>query len=312
MHLTSMIIKMVLPVIVMLGIGYMCNRKQLFGTEGLNALKNIIGKITLPVVLFNAFYTAEYNMRMLIVFVVVFISCVIALGAGFLLRRFVKPYGKFFPFLMSSFEAGMLGYSLFGLIAGVSALKTFAIVDIGQTISAYTVFLIALNVANGQKATPKSIVMNMVRSAPCMGMLFGVALGLLGVHNALAHTAVSGVITQLISFITAPTAGIILIIVGYEFSVKKELIKPVLLTVLFRFTVMAVLCTLASLIIFAFTPFDKELQIAMVLMFSLPAPFIIPLFADVDGHAEYISTSLSVCTLMTIIIFIGIAAFSMA
>jgi hypothetical protein len=88
--------------------------------------------------------------------------------------------------------------------------------------------------------------------------------------------------------------------------------KPVLLTVLFRLAVTAILCTAACFTIFRFTSFDKELLMALILMFSLPAPFVIPLFADVEGHENYISTSLSLCTLMTIIIFIGIAIFSMA
>lgn len=312
MELTALIIKMVLPVIVTLGIGWFCNYKQFFGIEGLNALKSIIGKITLPVVLFNAFFTAEYNMRMLLVFIVMFISCGIALAAGFLLRKFIKPYGKFFPFLMTNFEAGMLGYSLFGLIAGSAALKTLAIVDIGQTMFAYTVFLAIIKIVNGEKATPKGIVMNMLKNPPCMGMLIGVLLGLLGINNLISGTTFGGILSEFISFITAPTAVIILIIVGYEFSIKKELMKPVLLTVLFRLAVTAILCTAACFTIFRFTSFDKELLMALILMFSLPAPFVIPLFADVEGHENYISTSLSLCTLMTIIIFIGIAIFSMA
>ena len=44
----------------------------------------------------------------------------------------------------------------------------------------------------------------------------------------------------------------------------------------------------------------------------LPAPFIIPLFADTGEDGAYISTTLSVGTLMTVVFFIGIAAYSAA
>ena len=51
--------KMVLPVLVMIGIGWLCNKKQIFNMEGLQGLKSIIGSVMLPVTLFNAFLTAE-------------------------------------------------------------------------------------------------------------------------------------------------------------------------------------------------------------------------------------------------------------
>ena len=38
--------------------------------------------------------------------------------------------------------------------------KTYAMVDIGQTVFAYTVFLTALKAAGGEKMTPKFIVKN--------------------------------------------------------------------------------------------------------------------------------------------------------
>lgn len=62
-----------------------------------------------------------------------------------------------------------------------------------------------------------------------------------------------------------------------------------------------------ALIIFSITSYEKPLFIAMLLLsYSMPAPFIIPLYADVTGHGEYISTTLSVQTLLSIALFIGI------
>ena len=48
-----------------------------------------------------------------------------------------------------------------------------------------------------------------------------------------------------------------------------------------------------------------------MILYALPAPFIIPLFADVGEEGKYISTSLSVHTLCTIFLFVAIAAFSL-
>ena len=67
------VIRMVLPVLVMIGIGYFCNRKQIFDMNGLKGLKALLGDIMLPVMLFNAFFTAAYSVRVVVVFLVVFI-----------------------------------------------------------------------------------------------------------------------------------------------------------------------------------------------------------------------------------------------
>lgn len=68
---------------------------------------------------------------------------------------------------------------------------------------------------------------------------------------------------------------------------------------------------LVSFVLFHIVPYDKGLQIALMILYSLPAPFIIPLFADVGKEGRYISTSLSVHTLCTILLFAAIAAFSL-
>ena len=95
-------------------------------------------------------------------------------------------------------------------------------------------------------------------------------------------------------------------------ALKRSLLKPVVKTVLLRLLVMASLLGLGALVVFSVIPFEKPLFVAMMLAFSLPAPFIIPLYVDVTGHAEYISTTLSVQTMVTIVLFIGVAAYSLA
>ena len=112
------IVQMVLPVLVAMAIGFFCRRSGLLNAQGHAALKTVIGNITLPVVLFNAFLTAEYNAGLVLGFAVVFTACCIACAAGYALRPLVAPHGRFLPFLMSSFEVGMLGYALYGLLAG--------------------------------------------------------------------------------------------------------------------------------------------------------------------------------------------------
>lgn len=306
------ILSKVLPVLVMIALGRLCETKQIINDEQHAGLKAIVGDILLPVVLFQAFFTADYGKRMLLVFVLVFVGYGAALAAGYALRRFVKPYGRFMPLLMTSAEGGMLGYALYALLCGADQTKTYAMVDIGQTVFAYTVFLTALKAAGGEKMTPNFIVKNIVTNKACIGMLSGIVLGTLGVYRAIDGTAAGEVVSSLLSFITAPTSALILIIMGYQLHVSRQLLRPVLTTMGLRLGVLAVVCVAVSGILFAVIPFDKGLLLALMLQYSLPAPFIIPLFADMGDDAEYVSTTLSLGTVLAVLLFFLLTAFSLA
>ena len=54
------------------------------------------------------------------------------------------------------------------------------------------------------------------------------------------------------------------------------------------------------------------LLLALMLQYTLPAPFIIPLFADLGDDAEYVSTTLSLGTVLAVVLFFFLAAFSLA
>ena len=71
-------------------------------------------------------------------------------------------------------------------------------------------------------------------------------------------------------------------------------------------------CAAVSGILFAVIPFDKGLLLALMLQYTLPAPFIIPLFADLGDDAEYVSTTLSLGTVLAVVLFFFLAAFSLA
>lgn len=307
----TQILSMVLPVLVMIALGRLCAVRGILNDERHAGLKAIIGDILLPVVLFNAFFTAQYDGKLVLVFVLVFLGCLIALLAGYALRRFVAPYGRFMPLLMTSFEGGMLGYALYALLAGQEHLATYAMVDIGQTMFAYTVFLAALKSAEGQRMTPKAMLTNMLTNKACIGMLLGIVLGALGVHRALVPTAFGQVLTELIAFVTAPTSALILLVVGYQLKVSRKLMRPVLTTMGLRLAVMMGVMALVSLALFAIIPYDRLLMLALMLQYTLPAPFIIPLYADLKEDGEYVSTTLSLGTVLTVVLFFFVAAFSL-
>lgn len=305
------VLEMVLPVLIMIYLGYLCNHKGIVSSDGLAGIKSVISTITLPVVLFKAFYVTEYTYKSVFMFAVVFGSCSIALAVGFFLNRFVAN-SKLMPYLLSGFEVGMLGYALYGLLVGTEHLSYMATVDLGQVLFVYTIYLTLLKKSTGRKTSVREMLLDMIKNPAFRGVALGIIVGITGIGRLIVNSPAGTIFTESIEMITLPTAGMILIIVGYELSIKKDLLVPIFKTILFRVIVMGVLLCISSCIIFAVIPFDKMLFMAMVLLYSLPAPFIIPLYADVDSESVYISTTLSANTLVTILIFIGLSFYAIS
>ena len=140
-------------------------------------------------------------------------------------------------------------------------------------------------------------------------MLLGIICGATGIGKLVLNSSVGGIVTSVISMIAAPTSAIVLLVVGYELNMKRELMKKVLITVVTRLAIMAVLLVAVSAIVTGIFGYDKELEVALMVLYSLPAPFIIPMFADLGDDSEYVSTTLSVNTIVTIILFVFISAF---
>ena len=307
----TQILSMVLPVLVMIVLGRMFALKGILNDERHAGLKTIVGDVLLPLVLFKAFFTAQYGGKLLLVFVTVFMSCLVALAAGFALKKFVRPYDRYMPLLMTGFEGGMLGYALFALLAGQDQTATYAMADIGQTMFAYTAFLAALKSAEGTGMTPKAMIRNMVTNNAFIGMGLGIVLGAAGVYKLIAPTGLCTVLIKTIEFITAPTSALILLVVGYQLNFSKKLMKPVAITLGLRLAVMVVIFGAVSALLFSIIEYDKMLMLALMLQYTLPAPFIIPLFADLKEDGEYVSTTLSMGTLVSVVLFVFVAAFSL-
>ena len=81
------VIRMVLPVLVMILIGYLTNRKGIISKEGLSGVKSFVSHVTLPAVLFNAFFTADYTKTTIISFTLVYAALGLAMLIGFALRK---------------------------------------------------------------------------------------------------------------------------------------------------------------------------------------------------------------------------------
>ena len=292
------ILETALPVLAALVMGMFCRQKQFLTRNGVDALKKVVINLTLPFVLLNAFASANYEGSTLILPVLVFLLCCAGLVIGKALAKLLRLPGRLPAYVAAGFEAGMLGYALFALLYPEDSASNFAILDLGQTLFVFTVYKGLLSGKNGLKNVAKDAVTSPILWAVAAGLL----LGATGLYSKMTQWGVGGVLDSLTSFLSAPTGMIILLTVGYDLVLREIPWKQTFRYLILRLVAMAVL--LAVLLAVNKYLLGGVMHTgAAILLFLLPPPYVLPIFADEPEQRVTISSALSALTLVSLLLF---------
>lgn len=292
------ILQTALPVLAALALGVLCRKLNFLTRDGVDTLKKVVVNLTLPAVVFAAFATAEYSLQTIAIPVLVFLLCCAGLGLGKVLARLLRLPGRVTPYLAGGFEAGMLGYALFALLFPQASSARFAILDLGQTLFVFTLYKALLS---GGKET-KSLWKDIVNTPILWGTFAGLLVGATGLFAWMTRNGSAAVVTSLTDFLSAPTGMMILLAVGYDLDFAQIRWRETARFVVLRLAAMAILFAVLLLV-------NRTLlhgiifEGAALLLFILPPPYVLPIFADEPSQRAQISSALSALTVVTLLLF---------
>lgn len=292
------ILQTALPVLAALALGVLCRKLKFLTRDGVDTLKKVVVNLTLPAVVFAAFATAEYSLQTIAIPVLVFLLCCLGLVLGRLLARLLRLPGRVTPYLAGGFEAGMLGYALFALLFPQASSARFAILDLGQTLFVFTLYKALLS---GGKET-KSLWKDIVNTPILWGAFAGLLVGATGLFAWMTRNGSAAVVTSLTDFLSAPTGMMILLAVGYDLDFAQIRWRETARFVVLRLAAMAILFAVLLLV-------NRTLlhgiifEGAALLLFILPPPYVLPIFADEPSQRAQISSALSALTVVTLLLF---------
>lgn len=292
------VIETALPVFLALALGAWCRSSGFVTREGIDMLKKVVINLTLPFVLFDAFATVHYTLSSMLLPAIIFGICCLMLVLGHVIIRISGMKSRLAPFLASGFEAGMLGFALFALLFPEESTSRFAMLVLGQELFIFTLYKTLLSGKTGLKAIARDFATSPTLNAVVLGILAGAT----GLYAKLTDWGVSGIVSAVTDFMSAPTGTIILITVGFDLVLKEIPWKKTLGLIAMRLAVAGVMLVL--LIILNRTVLNGMIfEGAAVLLFILPPPYIIPVVADEPAERVQISSALSALTLITMILF---------
>ncbi len=300
--------KLIVPIIILLVLGALFRRKRIISIQGIADIKSIIINICLPAVIFSAFFNASYDKNTVIILIVVFSACLAAFAAGAGFKKLLKINYESMPFLVTGMEAGMLGYTLYGLLFGTQNTGNFAVIDFGQEIFIFTFYMTMLNIKSGDASyTFRKAAAGLLKTPPFIAIIAGLVFGVAGLGKMLNTTHAGSLIESTITFLSAPISALILLVIGFGIEFSRKNMKAALKAISVRLICLFALFLAAYFILSSFVPMSDMMKWALVLLFLLPPPFVLPIFMKKAEEQEYISTTLSLYTLISISAFMIIA-----
>ncbi len=204
------IAEIVLPVLVSLFLGWFSRLRNILNRAQIDGLKAFVVTYSLPAVLFMAFAEISYGLDVLLTCLVVFAACTAMLFIGRLFRR----ENPLLAFLVTGFEAGMMGYSLYTLLFGAENLSVMAVAALGGDVFVFTLYMAMLKRRDG--VPPAQIARETLLSPIFLAVFAGILLGATGLWNAMRGNFLGAAVGAVADFLSGPTACAILFVVGYN------------------------------------------------------------------------------------------------
>jgi hypothetical protein len=304
----------VLPVLLLFVLGAVLRRRAFLAEATVADLRRFVLAVTLPSALFLTFLRVSLELRYLPIVLIVFAACVVMLLVGPGLVRLTGVRSPFAGPLMTGFEAGMLGYAIYGGVFGQENLYRFGIVDLGQVLFVFFVLATVLTQrATGVTPGVGATVLAFVRTPVILAILAGVVGNVVGLGGLLDSTPVSAALLTTLGLLGACTTPLIAVVIGYSTRLRPGALSRPARTVAIRMAAWVVLAVpFALFVVRGVLGLDPLFAAAVMTMAILPPPFVIPLYmgtAPVDqAERDYVADTLSLATVATLVAFTVVAA----
>ncbi len=307
----------VLPILLLFALGAVIRRREFLAPSTIADLRRFVLAVTLPSALFLTFLRVSLELRYLPIVLLVFMACVGMLVAGPHLCRLAGVRSPFTGPLMTGFEAGMLGYAIYGGVFGQEALYRFGIVDLGQVLFVFFVLATMLTRrATGVTPGVRDTVGSFLRTPVILAILAGVAGSIVGLGPAMDSSPLTESLLRTLGLLAACTTPLIAIVIGYSTRLGRGALSRPARTVAVRLAGWVLLALVfAKVVVEGALGLDPLFGAAVMTMAILPPPFVIPLYMgsrpEDEGERDYVADTLSLATVVTLVAFpIVAAAFS--
>ena len=303
------VLQIVMPVLVMIILGMLCRKWKILTGEGVANMKVLVTNVMLPVAIFHALATAEYNRETGILILIMLIMLIVSFSLGFVLKPFLKEkYQRYLPFMVSVYEGGLMAYPLYTSLCGSENLSHVAVLDIAGLLFGFSIYMGMLGqVEDGGKIDVKKLFSSAIRTPAFIASVLGIIAGLSKIIIILLDSPFGGVYQSVENILTTSVTAIILLVVGYSMELNANLLKPCITTILIRMILQGVMMAGVLFAVHSLVGDSQIVNLAIITYMSSPATFSMQTFMKDEEGSAYVSTTNSMYCLVSILVYIILA-----
>ena len=303
------VLQIVMPVLVMIILGMLCRKWKILTGEGVANMKVLVTNVMLPVAIFHALATAEYNKETGILILIMLVMLIVSFSLGFVLKPFLKgKYQRYLPFMVSVYEGGLMAYPLYTSLCGSENLSHVAVLDIAGLLFGFSIYMGMLGqVEDGGKIDVKKLFSSAIRTPAFIASVLGIIAGLSKIIIILLDSPFGGVYQSVENILTTSVTAIILLVVGYSMELNANLLKPCITTILLRMILQGVMMAGVLFAVHSLVGDSQIVNLAIITYMSSPATFSMQTFMKDEEGSAYVSTTNSMYCLVSILVYIILA-----
>ena len=303
------VLQIVMPVLVMIILGMLCRKWKILTGEGVANMKVLVTNVMLPVAIFHALATAEYNKETGILILIMLIMLIVSFSLGFVLKPFLKgKYQRYLPFMVSVYEGGLMAYPLYTSLCGSENLSHVAVLDIAGLLFGFSIYMGMLGqVEDGGKIDVKKLFSSAIRTPAFIASVLGIIAGLSNIIIILLDSPFGGVYQSVENILTTSVTAIILLVVGYSMELNANLLKTCITTILIRMILQGVMMAGVLFAVHSLVGDSQIVNLAIITYMSSPATFSMQTFMKDEEGSAYVSTTNSMYCLVSILVYIILA-----
>ena len=297
----------IIPVVGLLSIGCLLKRLDFFRQDTMEEIRKLVLNVSLPCLMFLAFYTLKLQVKFISIVACIFGLCVVMFLIGKAVAKALSIRNPYFPLIMGSVETGMLGYAIFVSVYGIENIDKIAICDLG--IAFYLWFFLVPILLNTRDSARKPLVIikMSVTSPTFIAIFLGIIMSAVKDIVPLTDNRLYPSLYELVSMVGNMTIPLICITIGYGIRINLKSIGLPLKTIALRLVLHTGFMLLINKLFFVrVLGLDRIYEYAIVTMLSLPPSFVPSLYireSDKENR-EYVLNTLSLHTVISIAVFI--------
>lgn len=276
----SEVISKIIPIIMLVGLGYYIQLKKLADKQSVATIKKAIVNIALPAVIFIAFKNMELKIEYLIISLVVIAMLTVFYISGTLVNKIASLKHVLLPFTTTAYSFGLLTLPLFGAVYGIENLGIISIFGIGHEIFAWFVYLTLIRGKFGGYKFSYTTIKNFLKSPIIIMIILGLFFNITGFNKYFSSNFILSGIERTILYIASTATPVILIVVGFGLKLEHSFMKVSIKLVVVRLFIMLTIGYIFKFLVI--NPIigspSKLFNIAYFTFLISPPPFSLAIF----------------------------------